>query len=233
MGLASALALISGQPYAKIRALLGDLAPQPTEPQIRGRLEIPAHCADLAGCHRRYLEGRGFDPDEIVAKWGVKGIGPDGGLYKFRIFIPIHGPRGKMVSWTTRAIGDVPRGHRYRGASRAQSAVPRGELLYGEEHVRHAVVVTEGPFDAWRIGYGAVATAGVGYSRAQILRLSKYSVRCVCFDSDVAAQKRARDLARQLACFGGDTMVIELSGKDPATAPPDEIRELRTLVFGD
>lgn len=231
--LVEALALISGQPYAEIKRLLGDLAPEAPQPQVKGRLQIPANVGDLAGCHRKYLEGRGFDPDEIARKWGVGGIGSDGGLYKFRLFTPVTDVRGKVVSWTTRAIGDVPHGERYRGASRAQSEVPRGELLYGEQHVRHAAICCEGPSDCWRIGYGAVATAGVGYSRAQILKLSKIPVRCICFDSDPAAQKRARDLAKQLACFPGETTVVQLSGKDPADSPLEEIRELRRLVLGD
>lgn len=233
LGLVQALTLISGQPYAEIKRLLGDLAPEAPQPQVKGRLQLPANVGDLVGCHRKYLQGRGFDPDEIAQKWGVAGIGPNGGLYKFRLFIPVHDVRGKVVSWTTRAIGTVPHGERYRGASRAQSDIPRGELLYGEQHVRHAAICCEGPSDCWRIGYGAVATAGVGYSRAQILKLSKIPVRCVCFDREPAAQKRARDLAKQLACFDGETTVIQLSGKDPADSPLEEIRELRRLVLGD
>lgn len=231
--LVEALSLISDQTFGDIRALLDDLAPEPTQALTKGKLEIPAHCTDLLPCHRKYLQGRGFDPDEIAQKWGVAGIGPNGGLYKFRLFIPVHNVRGKVVSWTTRAIGCVRHGERYRGASRAQSEVPRGELLYGEQHVRHAAICCEGPFDAMRIGYGAVATAGVGYSRAQILKLSKIPVRCVCFDREPAAQKRARDLAKQLAAFPGETTVIQLSGKDPADSPLEEIRELRRLVLGD
>lgn len=230
--LVEALSLISEQPYGAIKALLGGLVPEsPTTPKKLGKLELPPGIGPLLAPHRRYLQRRGFDPDELAEKWGIKGIGPCAGKYSWRIFLPIYGPDGTTVSWTTRAIGDVPHGDRYRGASREQSAIPRGEVLFGEHLAKHAVVVVEGPFGAIWGGPGFVCTAGVGFSRAQILRISKHSVRCILFDNEPAAQRRARSLANQLACFSGETHIIQTSGSDPDTSPLSERDEIRSLYL--
>jgi DNA primase len=94
--------------------------------------------------------------------------------------------------------------------------------------VRHAVIVCEGPIDAWTIGPGAVATCGLGYTRSQLMELSQFPVRVVCFDREPAAQKRARRLARQLQVFPGETHVVELeTGKDANECQRNEIMELR------
>lgn len=192
----------------------------------RGRLELPAGVVDLGKVHRRYLESRGFDPDELIDLWKIQGIGLHPRL-GWRIFIPIH-QRREVVSWTTRLTSDdCEHTERYRGAKRGQEIYPRGTVLYGEDKAKHAIVVHEGPFDVWRTGPGAVCTCGVGFTQTQVRRMSKYPIRAICFDSDRAAQRRARALSDQLAPFPGETYIVQLSGKDPATSPASEIRELR------
>lgn len=227
-GLAAALAEASGRRPAEVRALLGELptvaqeaAPPP------GKLELPAGLGPLEPVHRRYLEKRGFDPDELAERWGVQGIGLLGGKLAWRIFLPLRDQTGRTVSWTTRAIGNVPHGERYRGAKREQSLVPRGDCLGGIEHVRHAAVVCEGMFDSAWVGPGAVWTAGVGYSRGQIAALAEIPVRAILFDREPAAQRRAHALAARLSVFSGETYVIETSGPDPATSPRAEAAEIR------
>ena len=219
----------AGLPYARAREVLGDVVLDRgrRDDAPRGTLTIPAGVGDLLPCHRRYLSGRGFDPDEIAEVWRVQGIGLAPRL-AWRLFLPIH-QGGEVVSWTTRAIGDVPHMERYRGANRHEEAVHRGDLLYGEQYAGHGVVVHEGQTDVWRTGPGAVCTAGVGFSRGQIVRLSRFAPIAICFDSDPAAQRRARELADALAVLSpaGAVDVVRLSGPDPATSPEDEIRELR------
>lgn len=225
--LAVALSEASGRPVGAVRALLGGLAPESAPEAAPGRLELPAGLGDLEPAHRRYLEKRGFDPDELIEQRGVRGIGELGGALAWRLFLPVRDRAGRTVSWTTRAIGNVPHRDRYRGAAREQSAVPRGECLGGEDLAGHAVAVCEGAFSSFRIGPGGVWTAGVGYSRAQILKIARYPVRVICFDNEPAAQRRATALARSLEAFAGETYVVVVSAADPAEASQEEINEIR------
>lgn len=198
----------------------------PKRDEVRGRLVIPPRVGDLLPAHRAYLAGRGFDPDLIAELWRVQGIGISSRL-QWRLFIPIH-EAGEVVSWTTRAIGDrVSMEDRYRGAKRDEEVYHRKRLVYGLDKAVHAVVVCEGPTDVWRIGPGAVCTCGTGWSYGQVRRLSRFPIRVIAFDPEPAALRRARALADELAPFAGETTIVRLAGGDPASCPPDEIRELR------
>ncbi len=178
----------------------------------------------LLKAHRAYLRGRGFDPEQIEAVWGIGGIGVASRL-AWRLFIPVH-LGGEVVSWTTRAIGDDP--VRYVSARPEEEALPIHSLLYGEDYLRYAVVVCEGPTDAWRIGPGAVALMGVKYTQAQVVRIARYPRRIICFDPD--AQERSRALASELAPFPGETLVVVPGAKDIAESSPDDIEEVRALA---
>lgn len=174
--------------------------------------------------HKRYLKERGFDPEEIAGKWSVQGIALASRLC-WRLFIPIH-HQGNVVSWTTRSI--CPEANqRYIAAKAGEEAMPARSLLYGEDHARHGIIVVEGPLDAWRIGFGAVAALGVSYGREQVARMSKYPVRAICFDSDPKAQRRAAKLCETLRVFPGRTVRVELDAEDPGSASVKEIRKLR------
>jgi DNA primase len=144
------------------------------------------------------------------------------------VFIPLFW-RGKVVSWTTRSISPDA-SLRYVNAKPEQEAVSMKTLLYGEEHCNNAVIVHEGPTDAWRTGCGAVATMGATYTKAQILRLSKYPKRIICFDSESDAQKRALALCDTLKVFSGTTLRVVLDAKDAGSATDKEIRLLRKML---
>lgn len=194
----------------------------PTAPN-RGKLVLPRH-GPLTAAHRVYLRRRGFAPTTVATVWGLKGITIHPRL-GWRILIPIvH--NGEMVSWTTRAVGE---GVRYLSAKPEEEKLNHRELLYGEDLVPgHAVIVHEGPADVWRTGPGAVATFGTGFQRAQVLRLSRYPTRVVCFDSEPAAQEMADKLCSLLAPFPGRTINVRLeSGKDAADCDEAEIEQLR------
>jgi DNA primase len=192
--------------------------------RLAGKLKIPPGVGLLAKAHRKYLQGRGFDPDRIARLWGVQGIGI-AARYSWSLFIPIQ-YRGETVSWTTRSIGD--KGKRYSNAPVAEEAIPAKELLYGNDLARQCIIIVEGPADAWAIGPGAVATMGLNYTPAQLNKMIKYPVRVVCFDSETQAQWRANRLADELARYSGETHRVKLeTGKDAAEADSDEIAELR------
>jgi DNA primase len=188
-----------------------------------GRYTPPRGCQPLLAAHRKYLCSRGFDPDEIIATWGVQGIGVAPKL-GWRLFIPIQ-YKGELVSWTTRAIGTS--GLRYISASYTEEAISHKHLLYGIDMVAHAVAIVEGPTDAWGIGPGAVGTLGLSWTPEQVKLMTSFPVRVVCFDNTPNAQARARKLADILSLYPGETYRVCMSGKDPASSPKQEIREFR------
>ena len=224
---------LTGQPYPVIRDALDSL---PRGPRIdskglesKGRLIIPSGLQPLSGPHRRYLRGRGFDPDEITRVWGVQGVGI-APRYGWSLFIPIH-HQGEVVSWTTRSIGS--KGKRYLNAPSDQERLPAKSLLYGEDQVRGAVIVCEGPTDVWRIGPGAVAVMGLIVTQEQIERLSRHPVRVVCFDREPEAERRMNRLVDTLRQFSGETYAVELeTGDDVASADQGEIDAVRGMFLG-
>jgi hypothetical protein len=226
-GWGETLAALCGLPLPQCRVLLQNLDRgwlTDKEPRLRGKFSPPAGVVPLsdpaARPHRQYLTKRGFDPDEIEQLWGLGAL-PRGGPCQWRVFIPVH-LGGEPVSWTARSIGEKLR---YKSAQPHEEKLPLKSLLYGEDYCRHAVVVHEGPADVWATGPGAVATLGVACSRAQVLRIAGYPVRAVCFDR--GAEKQAERLCRELAVFPGQTYLVTLTGKDPASSPARERRELR------
>ena len=188
-----------------------------------GKLIIPDGVEDLHPAHRGYLIARGYAPEEIVNLWNVKGIGIAADL-AWRLFIPIH-LNHQIVSWTTRAIGDSET--RYISAKVEEEAINHKHLLYGEDLASHAIIIVEGPIDAWRIGPGAVATFGLNISHEQIARMSMYPLRVICFDNTIDAQRQAQKLARTLSLFPGETYIACITGKDVDTSPTSEVKELR------
>jgi hypothetical protein len=218
---------LTGKPYGQVRLVVGDLERTVVKDDIRpeGKLVEPKGVGRLLTPHREYLRHRGFDPESVERLWDVRGTGMFCDL-PWRLYIPVK-YQDETVSWTTRACSDSAK-TRYLSAAPDQEKVPLKSMLYGEDYVVNAVVVVEGPLDVWRIGPGAVATCGTAFSKAQVLRLSRFPVRAVCFDSDRAAQARAKKLADQLDVFDGKTCVVRLqTGKDAAEASSKEIAKLR------
>lgn len=229
--LVDVLSQLTGESWSDLYRLLdfdSKLPSVPSTGKLRlGRVRLPSGLQALSGPHRRYLEGRGFDPNEINRLWGVRGFGPVG-QYAWAIWIPIR-QDGALVSWTTRSIGTADR---YLSAPKDNEKISAKDVLYGEDYARHAIIICEGPIDVWAIGPGAVATMGMNVSLLQLQAMSKYPVRAVCFDAEPAAQRKAIRLMGQLSCYPGVTHNIELqSGKDAADASRGEIREIRKRIL--
>jgi hypothetical protein len=222
-----ALCELTGEPYSRIKVWLNDWEDHtetPEESKPKGKLTLPKGTGLLQPCHIKYLRSRGFHIGELVNLWGLQGIGLASRL-AWRILIPIH-YRGEVVSWTTRAIIDVPA--KYINARPEEEKLSAKSLIYGEDYCRHAIIVVEGPTSVWRIGPGAGATLGTSFSDAQVLKISRYPSRAVVFDNEPLAQARAKKLCDALAPFPGKTARVEItSGKDPAEASEDEITLLR------
>jgi len=197
-------------------------------PSKVGKLKEPQGRGPLLAAHRAYLEGRGFDVEEIVRVWQIEGIGPIPPRLAWRIYIPVI-VGGRRVAWTTRAIGGRVT-QRYLSASDEDSNISIKKVLYGIDYCHLSAVITEGPLDAWAVGRGAVALCGTAFTPAQCLRLTSIPYRFICFDSSHEAQLRARSLANELAVFPGVTTNVELDAKDPAEASAKELKQLRKLA---
>lgn len=229
----------TGKPYGYAKDLLGsggDDDYQRTEIKSRrGTLVLPKPIRPLGKVHLRYLERR--LPKEEIERWDLQGLHeyaicrtPADKIINlnWRVFIP-YKLGGETLSWTTRAIGkDVE--PRYWSASDDCEKVNHKELLFGEDFCSHAVCAVEGPFDAMHCGPGFVALSGTAYTRAQVLRLSRFLVRGVWFDNEPKAQEQADKLCDALDQFPGDTYKISSDSEDPGTASAKEIARVRRAL---
>jgi hypothetical protein len=205
-----------------------------------GKFTLPNGVTRLMKAHRDYLRSRGFDPKELYRLWRVHGIDyrvtPS---MQWRIFIPIYGlfPKSngfmqwKPASWTARAIGDKE--PRYMNALPWEQAISAKNLLYGQQWADRyrnggKVLITEGPFDVWRYGPGAVATLGTGVTDEQFYRLiNNYRKFFIVFDAEPKAQERAKELAHQLSGYSKHVTNVELDAKDLGSAKKKEVDQLR------
>ena len=164
---------------------------------------------------RDYLAQRGFDPDYIIAKFGLRCIDWRAStLFRQRIFVP-HYIGGKMVSWQLRAYaGQEPR---YIILEARRELVHCRSSLYNVDSVKDGrCVVVEGITDVWKLGDGAVCTFGKDYTKEQLLALSKMREVHVLFDNEPEAQMKARRLANELDSLGVFATVNRItSAKDP------------------
>ncbi len=202
---------------------------RPTEKQHTGRLKKPKESNhELLPAHVTYLHSRGFNPTELVRLWHISGIGIGCGFLSWRIFIPIYF-RGVEVSWTTRSISDKNK-MKYISADPMNETMEHKKILYGADFARRSIIICEGPTDVWNVGPGAVCTFGVNWSPHQLLRMSLFSNRIICYDSSDDAQQRARRLANELSIYPGQTNNVVLDAADPGSASKREIKLLRKLL---
>ncbi len=218
--------------------LKGVLSTYRTEDIIRARLnkkvpkavEVELPGGEFTKGERRYLAGRGFDPDFLRRKYRLTG-GGIAGDWKYRIIIPLI-IGGRVVSFTARDITGEAK-LRYRTLPIEDSVVDPKTALYNEDNVRGKwVVVVEGPFDVLRMGDGFVCSFGTSMTQAQIKRLSRYARVTFMFDPEAEAQARALKYARELSAIGGvevDVVDTEL-GTDPGDLTAAERDELRGVL---
>lgn len=227
--IADVLARLTGMSLSEAIALSRGLPRTETiRKKERGKLILPDDLGPLQSAHKKYLKGRGFDPDQLVQLWDLKGIGRLGGRLAWRIFFPVH-VDGVIVTWTTRRLtNDEPR---YHSASPQQSSQPIDECLLGIDYCRSSILCVEGPFDVLALGPGSVCAFGLRYSARQKETISSFPLRCFLFDSgaeETAAQRRAKQLCDQLSVLPGTTKRIVLeSAKDPGSASKEELEEIR------
>lgn len=203
------------------------LAAPGVKPRGTGTLKLPDGLGPLLGAHKAYLGDRGFDWKTVLEEWGVQGIGIAPRL-SWRLFIPIT-QSNRVVSWTTRALSNNTE-LRYITAKPEEETVSCKSVLFGSDRAKHSILICEGPLDSIKVGYGAVATLGVDYSRKQLREMAKFPRRYVCFDNEPQAQTRANELVDDLCDLPGETWNIVLDCKDPGEAGEKELNQLRELL---
>jgi hypothetical protein len=223
-----ALAELTGRRWSEIKTLLGGARMAEPGREHKGTLRVPQGIGPLLRAHRDYLTGRGFDPDELVGTWGIGGIGL-APTHAWSIFVPIE-HENRTVSWTTRTLSG--QGKRWMTAPEECESVPAKSILYGERYSqgRSSTVVVEGCTSAWAVGPGVTATLGLGFTTAQVKRIAAFPVRWILFDQEREAQRRARQLCKELSSFPGKTGVIESDAADPGEASERELRQIRKLL---
>lgn len=203
-----------------------------------------------------YLRQRKFDPKQLSTNFGLsfcrKGRAFAGGVFNTSgtIVIPVH-ENGRLIAWQSRLLYDpskVPEDEReaygFVKDENGKFKVPpkyftqpgfrKGEHLFNFDQARSFgfVVVTEGAFDAMRVGRCAVAAFGKGVTKTQIdILKSCWPVVVLLLDPD--AESDQEELKRRMegsGIFGGSglsgtkVVSVHLSGyKDAGEAPQHEV----------
>lgn len=169
-------------------------------------VKLPLGSRELQENHRKYLENRGFDPDELDDIWDLYGT-PHIGPYKMRIIAPIY-YRDKLVSYQGRDITGLSQ-MKYKACSKKEERIHHKDVVYGYDLVRKDAVLVEGIFDVWRLGPGAIATFGIMYTESQLNLLSKLRRVFILYDEgDSQAMEQAEKLCCSLNLLGTESEII-------------------------
>ena len=199
-------------------------------------LVLPPEFGPLKKKHKQYLIDRGFIPEEIISKWQILGTGNSGNGYSNRIIIPIY-QDGKLVSFHSRDITGEARTPK-KACRMEDEVVHFKDTLYGYDRCKsNTVIVSEGPFDVWRWGYGAVCTWGIKFTERQVDLLSTFKNIFIVFDSnnletgkeEKQAKEQAEKLADKLSIFQ-NVWIIDDLGSDPADMTQSKANAIRRRI---
>lgn len=200
------------------------------------RFRLPPSTAPMNDRHKRYLTKRKFDPEVIEKIWNVQGTGPislmDGISFSHRLVIPIYW-ENRIVSFQTRDITDK---HflRYITCPEQREIIKHKHIFYQAIPTKDsdACVCVEGVTDAWRFGYGAIATFGIKYTKYQVREISKrFKKVFVVFDDDPQAIKQSEKLTAELILRGVDAYSIKIQG-DPGDMAQTDADALKKELLG-
>uniref|UniRef100_A0A6M3L121 Putative DNA topoisomerase-primase n=1 Tax=viral metagenome TaxID=1070528 RepID=A0A6M3L121_9ZZZZ len=198
-------------------------------------VQLPPSTAPLGELHIAYLERRRFNPTELARIWGVCGTKHIGG-YKHRIVAPIT-YKGRLVSYQTRAMltNQIPK---YKACEIKDEVIHHKHLVYGVDQALlkdkgDVVVVVEGITDVWRLGPGAVATFGIGWTKDQVKFLATHFKRfIICFDNEEQAQDNAKGLMTLLLALGRRAHRVVCPTPDPARMGEGEAKQYMERLMG-
>lgn len=202
-------------------------------PTIGGKVhKYPSGIIPLLDNYKKYLRGRGFDPDKLEREWGLLATGPVSQLdkidYKLRIVIPINWD-GQRVSFQARQIKKVTKHEdvKYKACPIEREIIHHKHILYGhQKHWQKTGICVEGVTDVWRFGANSFATFGIQYKRQQVRQMAKHFTRiAVAFDDEDQAQEQAQKLVDELLFCGVDAFRVPIVG-DPGAMKQDDADHL-------
>ena len=208
------------------------------EPIVLGsRFHYPSDTGPLQARHKRYLEGRSFDPDFLETEWELKGTGPmsmlDGINYKHRVVAPIIW-EGREVSFQARDItGRSP--VKYLACPQKRERVRHQTIFYHHPKIEYdrGGIVVEGITDVWRLGRQAICVFGIEYTPAQVRAIAaRFDRVFVVFDPEPQAKKQAQELVAELKFRGVDAIWIPIENGDPGELPQSEADSLVRDLLG-
>lgn len=189
---------------------------------------MPSNCYPMTKNHKRYLQGRNFDPNVIEEKWKVLGSGPSSILkhnkkiinYSHRIIIPYFWD-DDQVSYSARDITEV-HSVKYIACPIEREKVSHKNILYGDQKAwGDTGICVEGPTDVWRFGDQSFATSGIKFTPKQVrLMASLFKRIFVCFDGgEPQALAQANALVAELRFRGKEAHRVDIVG-DPGNMDP-------------
>jgi len=199
-------------------------------------IRFPQPFGPLNKAGKKYLEGRGFDPEKLEKRWKLKQTGPisflDKIAYGNRIIIPIHWGE-QLVSFQTRDITGKS-DKRYLACPMKREVIHHKRIVYGKEEKWNkypALIVVEGAVDVWKLGTCAVATFGTSFTMEQVLALSKIHHKFfIVYDNETQARQQARKLAVKLKALG-KKVFVETVNTDPGDMKIEDARHfVKTLL---
>lgn len=193
------------------------------------KVKLPEGCEELSEKHSSYLINRNYDPEYLKYKFYLWGTGFLG-KYKFRIIAPIH-VDNKMVSYQGRDI--TGKQIKYKACKKTEEVIFHKHVVYNIDSVKNRMVICEGITDVWRLGDGAVATFGIGWTKEQAIFIAKRKIKRVyiLFDAEPIATEKANRLAWYLSSLNVRSKVIYLEEGDPGSMKQDDANHLmRELV---
>ncbi len=184
-------------------------------------LELPKGAAEISPEQKQYLINRKFDPDKLELLYGLKGTRYTG-EYAYRIIAPIT-LNEVLVSYQGRDYTGQAE-LRYKACPIEKEVLHHKNTLYSIDLVSSCkkIIVVEGITDQWRLGPGAVATFGTGYTQAQLNMLCFFDQIFILFDREERAQKIAEKMAYELAGMGKQVERLSMPFDDPGSMPQDE-----------
>jgi len=177
--------------------------------------------------HIKYLESRGFDPEQLTAEWGVTGTGlvakVDEINYSKRILAPIMWD-GTIVSFQTRSLSTDAE-VKYMACPQERELIEHQTILYGKNFQKKMLCV-EGITDVWKLGDRAFATFGIDFTTFQVRWMKKLCDEIiVLFDPDPQAIEQANKLVDILLYKGLKARKVHID-QDPGSMSQEEANYL-------
>lgn len=191
----------------------------------------------------QYLKGRGFnDVDLLVELYSLKCAST--GDWKDRVIVPIYSPKGKVLSWTSRAIGVTHDAPRYLALSEeAGGLVNVFHTLWNMDVLQEGnelLMIVEGPFDAMKVDYygmnhgcSATCTFGTSMSEEQAMMIAEasknFSKTVLLYDAGAtAAIFRAKEL---LGHTNVECGFLPENIEDPGAMSKKQVLDLINYLF--